>query len=94
MFGIADLDSFLADFGVPCVAGGVSFVAVLDQPDELLDLTRVAAHSREYRITYKTSAATLTRDQTVTLEGVAYTVREAPRQLDDGAFSHVLLSKT
>lgn len=94
MFGEDDLDDFLADFGVPCTAGSTSFVALLDQADELLDLTRVAAHSREYLITYRTSAVSLTRGQAVTVDGVAYTLREAPRQVDDGAFSRALLSKT
>jgi hypothetical protein len=94
MFGSADLDVFLADMGTPCVAGAVNFQALLDQPDELLDLSRVSAHSREYLITYRSSAVTLTRGQAVTVAGVAFTVREAPRHIDDGAFSRVLLSKT
>lgn len=87
------LDTFLADQGVPCVAGAVSFRGLLDQPDELLSLPRADAHSRQYELTYITGRVTLTRDQAVTVDGVAYTVREAPRQVDDGAFSAVLLSK-
>lgn len=93
MFGADDLDVFLADMGTPCVAGSVSFVALFDQPDELLDVTRANVHTREYLLTYKTSAVTLSRNQTVSVNGTAYTVREAPRQIGDGAFSRVLISK-
>lgn len=88
-----DLDVFLADMGVACVFGASSFKGLLDQPDEILSLPRADAHSRQYELTYITSQATLTRGQAGTVGGVAYTVREAPRQVDDGAFSAVLLSK-
>lgn len=88
-----DLDAFLADFGVPCMADGVQFLGLLDQPDELVQLQRVSLHSRQYELTYITDRVALTRDQAVTVAGQAYTVREAPRQLDDGAFSRVLISK-
>jgi hypothetical protein len=91
---LEDLGAFLADFGVPCVAGASQFLALLDQPDEILDLGHASAHSRQYLITYRTSDATLTRGATVAVNSVAYTVREAPRQVDDGAFSRCLLSKT
>jgi hypothetical protein len=88
-----DLEAFLEDFGVPCQAGAVDFTGLLDQPDELMQLQRASAHSRQYELTYITASVPLTRDQAVTVKGAAYTVREAPRQVDDGAFSRVLLSK-
>lgn len=90
---------FLADFGQACVATptdgsqAVRFVGLLDQPTALLDLGRASAHSQQYELRYPTRAVQLVRDQAVTVAGVAYTVREAPRQLGDGAFSTVLLSK-
>jgi hypothetical protein len=90
---VEDLDAFLADFGVACVFGAQQFVALPDQPDELMNLARAGAHSTEYLITYRTDAATLTRGDAGTVGGVAYTVREAPRKVDDGAFSRVLLTK-
>lgn len=90
---VEDLAAFLADFGVECSAGVVQFTGLLDQPDELMDLQRVSAHSRQYELTYRTAQVTLARDQAVTAGGVSYVVREAPRQVDDGAFSRVLLSK-
>lgn len=88
-----DLDAFLADFGLPCVAGATVFTGLLDQPDEILELARAAVHSREFDLTYRTSAVTLARGAALTVAGVAYTVREVPRQRDDGAFSRVRLSK-
>ena len=48
---------------------------------------------RQYELTYVTDSVTLTRGTAVTVAGVSYQVREAPRQLDDGAFSAVLLSR-
>jgi hypothetical protein len=90
---VEDLAAFLADFGVPCSAGATSFTALLDQPDELMDLSRAGAHSRQYELTYRTAAVALTRGQAVTVNGLAYTVREAPRQVDDGTFSRALVSK-
>ena len=91
---VEDLDAFLADFGVPCVFGSSTFIALLDQNDDVLELPRAATLSRQYAITYRTDKATLTRGQAGTVNGVAYTVREAPRQVDDGAFSRCSLSKT
>lgn len=91
---IEDLAIFLADFGLPCTAGAVSFVGLLDQPDEILALGRADAHSRQYELTYRSDQVTLTRGQAVVVSFVAYTVREAPRQVGDGAFSRALLSKT
>jgi hypothetical protein len=88
-----DLSVFLADFGVACSAGAVSFVGIVDQPDEILELARAGAVSRQYELTYRSDAVTLTRGGAVTVAGVAYQVREAPRQVDDGAFSRALLTK-
>ena len=88
-----DLEAFLEDFGKPCQAGAVAFTALLDQPDELMQLQRASVHSRQYELTYITTAVSLARDQAVTVNGAPYTVREAPRQIDDGAFSRVLLTK-
>jgi len=88
-----DLGVFLADFAKTCVSGGVTFVGLLNQPDDLMNLTRADAHSRQYELTYVTDSVTLTRGAAVTVAGVSYQVREAPRQLDDGAFSAVLLSR-
>jgi len=88
-----DLDLFLADFGKPCAAGSTPFTALVDQPDEVMDVGRAAAVSRQYLLTYRTDAVTLTRGQAVTVDGVAHTVREPPKQVDDGAFSQVLTSK-
>lgn len=88
-----DLDFFLADFGKPCGAGAVAFTALVDQPDEVMDLGRASGVSRQYQLTYRTTAVTLTRGQAVTVDGVAHTVREVPRQVDDGAFTVAITSK-
>lgn len=95
-----DPAAFMGDFGVPCLAlpegGGqaVPFTGMLDQPSALLSMGLTAAHSQQYELRYITAKVTLKRDQAVTVSGVAYTVREAPRQVGDGAFSTVMLSRT
>lgn len=91
---VEDLSVFLADFGVPCVFGAAQFAAIFGQEDDVLELPRAGTVSRQYTITYRTDQATLTRGQAGTVAGVAYTVREAPKQVDDGAFTRCLLSKT
>lgn len=94
MLIVEPLDAYLADFGVVCIAGPITFLGILDQPDELVELQHAGAHSREHELTYRTTAVVLVRNQAITVAGVAYTVREAPRQIDDGAFSRALLSRT
>jgi hypothetical protein len=88
-----DLSVFLADFGVPCIAGAASFLGILDQPDEIEQLGYAPVQSTDYALMYTTVQATLRRGDAITVNNVAYTVREAPRQQGDGAFSRVLLSK-
>ena len=89
-----DLDAFTADFGVPCMANNVAFMGLLDQPAEVLTLGRTAAHSRQYELTYRSDAVVLVRDATVLVSGIPHQVREAPRPVDDGAFSLVLLTRS
>lgn len=60
-----NLDAFLAHFGVPCLADSVPFLGLLDQPDELQQLSRVGVHSRQYELTYRSDAVALARDQAI-----------------------------
>lgn len=90
---VEDTQAFLDDWGKPCQAGATQFIGMLDQPDEILSLQRVNVHSRQYELTYATASVTLARDVSITVDGQAFTVREAPRQFDDGAFSRALLTK-
>jgi riboflavin synthase alpha subunit len=90
-----NLDVFLGDFGVPCTAGGQSFLGLLDQPGEVMGLGQTEAVSIAYVLTVKTSAATaanLRSGSSVTANGVAYTVRERLPE-DDGAFTRFTLRK-
>lgn len=88
-----DLPILLADFGVQCSYDGVQFKALLDEPDVIVQLQHADGHSRQYQLTYITSAVAPRRNQPITVGGQAYTVRQAPEQLSDGAFSRVMLSK-
>lgn len=88
-----DLSVFLLDQGVLCSVGGTAFTGLLNQPDVVLDLQRASAHSRQYELVYQTSAVDIAYDAAVTVNGQAYVAREHPKQVGDGAFSSVLLTK-
>lgn len=84
---------FLRNFGKPCLAHGAQFLGLLDQPDAIQQMQRVKVHTREYELTYISEAVALSVGDSVSVNGSPYTVREAPRQLDDGVFSVALLTK-
>jgi hypothetical protein len=90
----ADQSAFLADFGQDFAkAGGGTFRAILDQPDDVVNAGGVGSVSRQYQLTYATNDATLTRDDIVTSCGANYKLREPPMQIDDGAFTQVMVSR-
>lgn len=88
-----DLDLFLSEDGLPCVFGAQQFLGILDQPAQVLDFEPAKAQSIEYELRFITAQASLVRQQSGTVAGVAYSVRSAPRQIGDGAFSLVILTK-
>lgn len=89
---VEDPTVFLEDFGVPVTAGAVSGLGILDMPGEYVADDRVITN--EYVLRAETSKfGTLTYNDNVTVNGLAYTVREAPLMVDDGVFCLVLLTK-
>jgi hypothetical protein len=91
----SDLDTFLAEFGQRCLSGGLEFTAIFDRPDDVLGAASVGVVSTSYQLTAKASdvaAAQIVRGSTVTVDGVAYRVREALAQ-DDGSFSQLHLTR-
>lgn len=84
---------FLADWGVPCVFGAYSFLAILDQPESVTMMEPAHVQTREYELRYATAQAVLTRQLLGTVDGVAFKVRDAPKAYGDGVFSTVLLTK-
>lgn len=90
----ADLPSMLADFGEVFTHGAVQFKALLDQPDELVSLPGTQMVSRQFEITYLTSAVVLARDVVIShANGTNYRVREVPQLVGDGAFTRATLSR-
>lgn len=86
-----DLDLFLADFGVAVSAGATSDLGILDMPSEVIADGVVL--TTDYKLTCKTSLfGSLVYGDTVTVDGVNYTVREVMR-LDDGAFCDLMLMR-
>jgi len=87
-----DLDVFLADMGVEVVWSAVTALGILDMPTIVQDSLVM---SDEYVLTVKASEfAALPRGASLTVDGTAYTVRQAPMKIDDGKFLRVSLSKT
>ena len=87
-----DLDIFLADFGVSCTAGAVPANGILDMPSQILSDGMVL--STDYTLTARASNfGSLIRGNSITVDSVAYTVRET-MLIDDGKFVQIALQKT
>jgi len=87
-----DLDIFLADFGVSCTAGAVTANGILDMPSQILSDGMVL--STDYTLTARASNfGSLIRGNSITVDSVAYTVRET-MFIDDGKFVQIALQKT
>jgi len=87
-----DLDIFLADFGVSCTAGAVTANGILDMPSQVISDGMVL--STDYTLTAKaTNFGTLIRGDSITVDSVAYTVRET-MLIDDGKIVQIALQKT
>jgi hypothetical protein len=86
-----DLSAFLNDFGVSVTAGSTTGIGLLDMPGmEVLGGMVVVT---DYSLTVRTSEfGSLQFNDAITVAGVSYQVREG-RQLDDGAFTELLLIK-
>ena len=87
-----DPADFLADFGVTVTAGAVTGLGILDMPGEYVADGRVI--TTEYVLRCEVSKfGDLAYGDSVTVDGVSYTVREQPLRIDDGVFCLVLLTK-
>ncbi len=85
------LNGFLDDFGVSCTAGAVSALGILDMPSQIISGDMVL--STDYSLTARAADfGGLKYGDAITVDGVAYTVRET-RLIDDGAFVEIGLQK-
>ena len=86
-----DLDVFLSDFGQSVIRDGISYKAILEQPDEIIADGLVM--TTDYELTGKTSElGSLVFDDIISVDGDNYKVRQA-RKIDDGKFCTVSLNK-
>jgi len=87
----ADLDLFLADFGVPVTAGAVSGMGIYDKDSEVIlgggDVVRLN-HSIKVRTDL---FGNLNYGDSITVNGSYFTVEHEPMRSSDGAFSVVPL---
>ena len=92
-FLTTDLGVFLNDpFAVSATSGATTGNVLLDQPSQVLAGDMVL--STDYQITAKASDfGTLTAGTGITVDSVAYTVRET-RLIDDGLLCEISLQKT
>jgi hypothetical protein len=82
---------FLADFGVTAVFGSATAQVILDMPDQ--SILGDMQLSTEYAITYAAAdLAGLKHGSAITVDGVAYTVREVTR-MEDGRMVRAVLKK-
>jgi hypothetical protein len=87
-----DPTDFLQDFGVTVTAGAVEGLGILDMPGE--DVADGRVITTEYLLRCQVSKfGELAYGDSVTVDGVSYTVREQPLRIDDGVFCLVLLTK-
>ena len=83
---------YLNDFGVTCTSGSTTGLGILEQPDQILAGDMII--STEYELTAKTSDfGTLVSGDSITVDSVAYTVRDL-RKENDGVFCRISLQKT
>ena len=87
-----NLSAFLGDFGVSCTSGATTALGILDMPGQILADGMVI--STDYQLTAKASDfGGLKYNDAITVDGVAYTVRET-RLIDDDRMCEVSLMKT
>ena len=88
-----DLDVFFdAPFGVSATSGETTANVLFDEPSQVLAGDMVL--TTDYQITAKASDfGTLTAGTSITVNSVAYTVRET-RLIDDGLLCEISLQKT
>lgn len=87
-----DLGVFLGDFNVSATAGSTTGNVILDQPTEVIAGDMVL--TTDYQITAKVSDfGTLVAGDSITVDSVAYVVREN-RQIDDGLLCEITLQRT
>jgi hypothetical protein len=83
---------FFAELGVSATAGSTTANGIFDQPSQVLAGDMVL--TTDYTFTAAASDfGTLTAGSSITVDSVAYTVREA-RLIDDGAIVELSLQKT
>lgn len=87
-----DLDIFVADFGVSCTAGATTANGILDMPSQVISDGMVL--TTDFTLTARASAfGSLIRGNSITVDSVAYTVREV-MLIDDGKFVQLGIQKT
>lgn len=87
-----DLSIFFNDFSVPVVFGAVSGVGILDMPTEIVADGVVL--TTDYKLTCLASSFSSAKyGDAITVDGTAYTVREA-LLIDDGKFCTIMLTRT
>ena len=88
----ADKSVFFADYGVSATSGSTTGIVIFDLPTQVLSGDMVL--STDYQITAEASDfGSLTAGTSITVNSVAYTVRET-RLIDDGLFCEISLQKT
>jgi len=87
-----DLDIFLEDFGVTCTSGATTAKGILDMPSQVISDGMVL--TTDFTLTARATAfGALIRGAAITVDSVAYTVRET-MLIDDGQFVQLGIQRT
>lgn len=87
-----DLSIFFNDFAVPVTFGAVTGTGILDMPTEVVADGVVL--TTDYKLTCLSSVFGAAKyGDSITVDGTAYTVREA-LLIDDGKFLTIMLTRT
>jgi hypothetical protein len=89
---VEDLSIFLADFGLPVVAGANTGLGILDMPGEYV-LNERAINNHHVLMAESSKFGAVSYGDSMTVEGLSYSVREGPLKLGDGAFCAILLEE-
>lgn len=96
-FGFSeDADLFVSDGVLATLADGSSARVLLDYPEAIENFSGQSSAGTvrsNPQITFATGALALATGTAITIEGVTYRVKGAPRKIDDGVFSIAELGK-
>lgn len=86
---LTNTQDFLEDFGVLCKVNGAEFLAIMDSPDEIVEMFSNQVVSRAFKLRYASSDVDLPVGCRITIVDHVYRVQKPTMKVGDGVFSEV-----